>query len=938
MFDILTCIRDEHDVRLVALAAAICFLSSLAAVLLLRQARLGAKDERLRWRYLAGIGGGFGVWATHFVAMLGYTPGVVIGYDTLLTVISLALPIVTTCFGFSIALDHRSRAGLLIGSLATGAGFAAMHYTGMEAMTLPATLHWEPGHVVASVVLAIVPTPFAMYWALHGCRLTSILSATLSLTLAVVLLHFTSMAGLHLTPNRLDPYGLIIAPHIMASVITAISLSLLALLITALIIHRRTREAIHASERQFSFLVRGISDCAIYMLDTEAHVANWNAGAQRLKGYSAIEAIGMPLAAFYTPEDRESGLPERAIATALAEGKFTAEGWRMRRDGTRFWAHVTIEPFRNHDGVHIGFAKITRDMTRFKEHNDRLENTSRQLDTALAHMHQGLCLFDADERIVLRNRRFLEMYNLPADACPPGTSLDEAILEALTARLGDRPSAERLALSNDAIHRAVNTPDYPAEVFEYGALSVSIVSRRMDDGGWVTTFDDVTAQRQSEARIEHMALHDGLTGLPNRTRFELWLDEHLPEAERAGRKLALVMLDLDRFKEINDTWGHSWGDVVLVEFARRLGLDLQEDEIVARLGGDEFALAKEYSNQADLAEFLRRVTGALSQPIVHEEQELPIGGSVGVAVFPQDGGDREALLNNADLAMYRAKSQLIEQLCYYEPSMDESARERRQIANDLRHAVDRRELALLYQPQHNLRTGALSGYEALLRWHHPSRGMVSPMDFIPIAEETGLIIPIGEWVMRQACREACLWPTEERVAVNLSPVQLVQPGLVDVVTRILRETGLPAHRLELEITETAIISDKARALANLRQIKELGVAIAMDDFGTGYSSLDTLHAFPFDKIKIDKSFLIESDTNNQALAIIRAVLALGQSLNIPVLAEGVETGVQYELLIAEGCEEAQGYYLGRPAAPPSLVAANDIFRKAQADARTAVND
>ncbi|WP_324699009.1 EAL domain-containing protein [Novosphingobium sp. RL4] len=268
--------------------------------------------------------------------------------------------------------------------------------------------------------------------------------------------------------------------------------------------------------------------------------------------------------------------------------------------------------------------------------------------------------------------------------------------------------------------------------------------------------------------------------------------------------------------------------------------------------------------------------------------------------------------------MYRAKLQIGERICYYEPGMDETARARRQLANDLRQAVEKQEFVLLYQPQCQLRSGETSGYEALVRWHHPLRGLVSPDEFIPIAEESGAILQIGEWVLEEACREAVSWHSEHRIAVNVSPIQLVQQDLAPIVARILIETGLPAHRLELEITESAIISDKTRALHNLRQLKELGVAIAMDDFGTGYSSLDTLHSFPFDKIKIDKSFLLESDDNEQARAIIRAVLALGQSLRIPVLAEGVETESQFDLLIREGCEEAQGYFLGRPDRAPSM--------------------
>ncbi|HSX55256.1 MAG TPA: GGDEF domain-containing phosphodiesterase, partial [Sphingomonas sp.] len=315
--------------------------------------------------------------------------------------------------------------------------------------------------------------------------------------------------------------------------------------------------------------------------------------------------------------------------------------------------------------------------------------------------------------------------------------------------------------------------------------------------------------------------------------------------------------------------------------------------------------------------FMTRLESCFVDPFADADASFLVGASLGVAAYPADGENRETILNNADLAMYRAKAGIGSATCYYQPGMDETARARRQLANDLRQAIDRGEFSLAYQPQHSLRGGELSGYEALLRWQHSTRGWISPTEFIPVAEETGEIFRIGEWVLREACAEAGLWPDAVKIAVNLSPVQLMQPDLAERVTEILLETGLSPTRLELEITETAIISDKIRALQVLRRIKALGISIAMDDFGTGYSSLDTLHSFPFDKIKIDKSFVLGSGESPQARAIIRAVLALGQSLNVPVLAEGVESAEQLRMLEHEGCDEVQGFFLGAPAEAPS---------------------
>ncbi|WP_454796744.1 bifunctional diguanylate cyclase/phosphodiesterase [Novosphingobium lindaniclasticum] len=919
MFDIYLCIRDGHDLRLVLLAALICLLSSLTALLLLRQAKRCEGAVRRRWWTMAGASAGFGIWATHFVAMLGYVPGMIVGYSPALTLVSLAIPIMTTGLAFALTLGKPGRRTVAFASAICGSGIAAMHYTGMLAMELPAAPHWNTGYVAASVALAILPLYPALTLALRDGRLRSLLGATALLAGAVVALHFTGMTALSLTPARVVITEQSISPREMIGAVTTVTLLIIALSAISLAISRRTAAAVAASERQFSFLVRGISDCAIYMLDREGRVVNWNAGAQRLKGYAESEALGLPVATFYTPEDRAAELDRLALETARTEGHFYGEGWRVRRDGSRFWAHVTIEPMLGEHGESIGFAKITRDMTRFKEAQDRIAEASRQRDAALGHMHQGLCLFDAKERLVLCNPRFLEMYGLPDGALTPGLLLEEVIGRCSVNRFEPQAVTERVAHVRRMIRDNLAAPLHPPILAQYpDGQVVSIANRPMPDGGWVSTFDDITRQHESEARIAHMAMHDGLTGLPNRTRFNLWIDEMLEQASRYGKRLGVTAIDLDRFKEINDTYGHAWGDVVLAELARRLQSVIGEDEIAARLGGDEFGLAKLFDTDEQLADFLRRIEPCFASPVEHEGQELVFGGSLGIAAYPHDGADRETLLNNADLAMYRAKLQIGERICYYEPGMDETARARRQLANDLRQAVEKQEFVLLYQPQCQLRSGETSGYEALVRWHHPLRGLVSPDEFIPIAEESGAILQIGEWVLEEACREAVSWHSEHRIAVNVSPIQLVQQDLAPIVARILIETGLPAHRLELEITESAIISDKTRALHNLRQLKELGVAIAMDDFGTGYSSLDTLHSFPFDKIKIDKSFLLESDDNEQARAIIRAVLALGQSLRIPVLAEGVETESQFDLLIREGCEEAQGYFLGRPDRAPSM--------------------
>ncbi|MBB4796363.1 diguanylate cyclase (GGDEF)-like protein [Brevundimonas bullata] len=423
---------------------------------------------------------------------------------------------------------------------------------------------------------------------------------------------------------------------------------------------------------------------------------------------------------------------------------------------------------------------------------------------------------------------------------------------------------------------------------------------------------DLRARQAQERRIAHLARNDSLTGLPNRASFLERLNRQTATA-KPGETLALFALDLNRFKEVNDLYGHAVGDQLLCRIADHLRDALKDGEFVARQGGDEFVAMAPVASQAEALAVAQRLRAAIIQPVNIEHADLSCGASIGVSLWPQDADDLSTLINNADLAMYRAKGSLTVDICFYEADMDQAVRARRRVTQALREALDNEQFELHYQVQASVETGKATGYEVLLRWKDETGRNIPPSDFIPVAEETGLILPIGEWVLRQACKQAAAWTEPHRIAVNLSPVQLGHVDLPRLVHQVLLETGLAASRLELEITETAMISDMERTTHVLRQLKALGVTIAMDDFGTGYSSLSTLRAFPFDKIKLDRSFMTELDGEApQSRAIIRAVLTIGESLSIPVLAEGVETAEQLAFLRAQGCNEVQGYLLGRP--------------------------
>lgn len=431
--------------------------------------------------------------------------------------------------------------------------------------------------------------------------------------------------------------------------------------------------------------------------------------------------------------------------------------------------------------------------------------------------------------------------------------------------------------------------------------------------GSMTYVIDRQSTKSAVERYRQLSLHDALTGLPNRSAFVERLG-HMMEAPAArADRIYILSFDLDRFKEINDVHGHAAGDHVLRVAAERLGRRLRDGEFVARIGGDEFiAVTSRLFTHAEAEQMAARIIRDLCEPIGWEDMTLAIGTSIGISVFPDNAETIDDLLAQADTAMYRAKSIGSNQICFYDKSMDQAARERSALAMDMRAGLERGEFMLYFQQQNNTQTGEVVGFEVLLRWLHPKRGLVSPVEFIPIAERTGFIMELGDWVLRRSCQEAVKWGNPLRIAVNVAPKQLANANFPQHVRDILKETGLAPERLELEITESGIIADQQNALSIIRQLKAIGVKIAMDDYGTGYSSLSTLQLFPFDKIKIDRGFIDSVVENRQSAAIVRSTLILAQSLNIPVLAEGVENAEHLRFLQDEGCEQVQGYLYGKP--------------------------
>jgi diguanylate cyclase (GGDEF)-like protein len=555
---------------------------------------------------------------------------------------------------------------------------------------------------------------------------------------------------------------------------------------------------------------------------------------------------------------------------------------------------------------------------------------SEQLKLTLEHMNQGIMLVTKGHDIPVINKRCGELLELPADFIDHPLHLESFA----PLQIGQSSNAFYADLAT-APENGSSAPGANA-VFEHtrpDGTVIEVLRTPLPEGGFIQTFTDVTKRRQADAYIAKLASEDPLTGLPNRRVFRASI-EKISGSQTRSAEFAVLFLDLDRFKVINDTLGHRIGDMLLIEVANRLQRSLQHGEVLARLGGDEFAIVMPlFASRASLATSARNIVETIALPYDIDGHRIRTTVSIGIAVGPKDGINADDLLMAADLALYAVKTTGRGTYCFYEHSMNEELNDRRQIETDLREAIEQHRLHLAYQPVIDLRRNAISGFEALARWDHPTLGVISPAVFIPIAEDSGLILQLGEWALRDACTQAAHWPNNLKVAVNLSPVQFSLPNLAEVVVRVLAETGLEPHRLVLEITERLFISDTEKTLGVLHRLKSIGVGIAMDDFGTGYSSLSSLRSFPFDKIKIDRAFVVDLGENSQNSVIVQAVIIIARALGMTTVAEGVETAGQQRLLAALGCDEVQGYLFSNAISSdriPQLLASWSVEAKARA--------
>ena len=557
---------------------------------------------------------------------------------------------------------------------------------------------------------------------------------------------------------------------------------------------------------------------------------------------------------------------------------------------------------------------------------ERIRLEKQRLDFAVNNMSQGLLLFDSGARLAVCNDRYIEMFDLSREIVKPGCTLNELLRHRKETGTFKDDVDEHCARFFRMIRGTV-----AKKILDVSdGRSIEFCHKPTSDGGWVTTSEDITERRQSEGRIAHLAHYDALTDLPNRTLFRDQLELELRAIEGRDERVAVLYIDVDEFKSINDSLGHVVGDALLKSIAARLSECVASDGFVARLGGDEFAIICVDIDESSVRELTRKLQAAIRAACECLGHRLTTDSSIGIAIAPRDGANLDELLKNADLAMYAAKAGGRRTYRFFEPSMEAQIKERVQLEADLRQAIAAGQLEVHYQPLVSLQTNAITGCEALLRWRHPARGYISPAEFVPLAEERGLIVEIGEWVLRTACAEAATWPCDIKVAVNVSPVQFRSSTLSLHVVSALAASGLAPQRLEVEITEAVLISDDDVALNILHQLRATGVRIALDDFGTGYSSLSYLQRFPFDKIKIDRCFVDNIDETEASSCIVRAVVSIARARNMTTTAEGVETHEQQELVRNLGCTEMQGFVFS------GARTANDIARLLMAHAGNAL--
>jgi diguanylate cyclase (GGDEF)-like protein len=906
MDSLLSFLALQHDPRLLLLALAIAACASLVTFMVYSHLLARGGAQHGGWLLLTGLCAATGIWTTHFILALAHEPQAQ-GYTAWMGALSFAVALGASLSGAAIA-SRESRLMMAVGGAVIGLGPGITHFIGMSAMEFVGTPVWHYGWTALAFILSIVFSTAAAFVFRAFMSVQALALATALLAAGMISAPLLADIGLTITPDYLTDRP----PTPLDETMLALAAAGLAaiVLIGGYAGAYFDGRSMRANFSRFGELVDAVIEGVVIAQDGK--IISVNSRVLEMAGRKQSDLVGKKVFGELLASRRRYALPGGTLdfEAPLRTGNDETLPVQVVRRPLHAMSGANevyaIRDLRERTESENRIARIAHDL---RQRDQDLRRRNFLLDGVLNNMSQGLCMFDGDKRVVISNERYATIYRLAAEDITPGMHLRDILQMRIDKGYYAFGSPkdymeERLApffKPQDALHEL---PD---------GRVIAVTRRPMPGGGWVTTHEDITERRRIEAENAHLSQYDPLTFLPNRVSLRSLLEETLLAATRKKRRLAVLMLDLDHFRQINDTMGHPAGDALLRAVAERLRSHTRKSTLLARYGDDEFVLVEAVDQPGrDATALSTRIQEQLRLPFKVDDTAVTIDSTVGIAISPADGKDADVLLRRASLALRRGKKEGRGTHHFFDDVMEKQLKEHLGLERDLSSALEKGQFELHYQPLVNLARNEVSGFEALLRWRHPTRGLVSPGIFLPVAEDGGLMPAIGEWILRNACAEAVQWPEPLKVAINISAAQFNTRDFVRTVMGALAATGLTAQRLELEISEKVVQQDPDNALTTLRQLSEPGVRIALDDFGAGFSSLTYLRRFPFHRAKIDRSFVSRLSEEEDSLVIVRTLTRLGAGFGLATTAEGVETKEQFDIVRAEGCTEMQGYYFSAP--------------------------